>query len=87
MSLDQLIRESGAQAVLSNEGICDIKNLTKVFLRMASKRGCSDLVSEEYCFKIATGIFGNWEWQCKQIREGKQRGTLEKKVTDSLWRP
>lgn len=87
MSLDQLIRESGAQAALSNEGICDIKNLTKMFIRMASKRGCADKVSEDYCFKIATGILGNWEWQLKRIREGKQRGTLEKKVTDSLWRP
>lgn len=87
MSLDTLIAESGAKAALSNEGICDIRNLTKTFLRMASHRGCADLVSQEYAFKIAAGILGNWEWQLKKIKEGKQSGTLERKVTDSLWKP
>lgn len=87
MSLDTLIEESGAKASISNEAVCDIKNLTKMFLRYAGRRGCGDKVSQDYCFKIAVGILGNWEWQLKRIREGKQRGTLEKKVTDSLWKP
>lgn len=87
MSLDTLIEESGAQAAISNEGVCDIKNLTRMFMRYASRRGAGDKVSEDYCLKIAVGILGNWEWQLKLIREGKLRGTLDKKVTDGLWLP
>lgn len=67
MSMDKLIAESGAASHLSNEALCDIKNLAKTFMKQARRRSVD--CNEEYCFKIAAGIFGNWEWQLKRAKE------------------
>jgi hypothetical protein len=67
MSLDKLIEESGARASLSNATLSDIKNLTRSLFKMAQRRGIE--ANEEYCFKIAAGIYGNWEWQLKRAKE------------------
>lgn len=86
-SIQRLLEESGATAHLSNAAVCDIKNIMKMLLRYASHRGCADKVSPEYCMKIAIGILGNWEWQLKNIRDGKQSGELKKRNSAGLWTP
>lgn len=87
VTLDQVITESGAGASIPRDDLGDIKTITKILLRFAEKYGCADKVEREYAFKIAVGVLGNWQWQLKRIREGKQDGTLKKKYSSGLWTP
>jgi len=87
MSIDRLIRETGAQAAIGDAGIKDVRELCTLLIRYGERIGCEDKISHDYVFKIAAGILGNWEWQCGRIREGKQSGELQKSAVANLWTP